>query len=44
MVTHDAHAAAVADEVVVLADGLVVRHLHAPTEDAINLTMMEVAA
>ena len=44
MVTHDANAAAVADEVVVLADGVIVRRLQAPTEDAIVATMLEVAA
>jgi putative ABC transport system ATP-binding protein len=44
MVTHDARAAAIADEVVVLADGLVVRRLEAPGEDQIAATMIEVAA
>ena len=44
MVTHDATAAAVADEVVVLADGQVVRHLEAPSEEQISATMLEVAA
>ena len=44
MVTHDAHAAAIADEVVVLADGQIVRRLDAPSEDTISATMLEVAA
>ena len=33
MVTHDAHAAAIADEVVILADGQIVRHLDAPARN-----------
>jgi putative ABC transport system ATP-binding protein len=44
MVTHDARAAAIADEVVVLADGQVVRRLDAPSEELIGATMLEVAA
>ena len=44
MVTHDAHAAAIADEVVVLADGQIVRHLDAPGQELISATMLEVAA
>ena len=44
MVTHDPHAAAIADEVVVLADGQIVRHLDAPSEELIGATMLEVAA
>jgi putative ABC transport system ATP-binding protein len=44
MVTHDARAAAIADEVVVLADGQIVRHLDAPGEELISATMLEVAA
>ena len=44
MVTHDPRAAAIADEVVVLADGEIVRRLDAPSEDAISATMLEVAA
>ena len=44
MVTHDSRAAAVADEVVVLADGQIVHRLQAPTEDRISATMIEVAA
>jgi len=44
MVTHDPRAAAIADEVVVLADGQIVRRLDAPSEDTISATMLEVAA
>ena len=44
MVTHDLRAAAIADEVVVLADGEVVRRLDAPSEELIGATMLEVAA
>ena len=44
MVTHDLRAAAIADEVVVLADGEIVRRLDAPSEELIGATMLEVAA
>ena len=44
MVTHDPRAASVADRVVFLADGDVVRELHAPSEDSVIATMAEVTA
>ena len=44
MVTHDSRAAAIADEVVVLADGQIVRRIVAPTEESITATLSEVAA
>jgi putative ABC transport system ATP-binding protein len=43
MVTHDAHAAATADRVLFLADGLVVRDLDGPDEDAVLDVMKEVS-
>jgi len=44
MVTHDPRAAAAADRVVFLADGLVVGDLEAPTEDEILAAMREAGA
>ncbi len=44
MVTHDPRAAAVADQVVFLADGEIVTTLDAPTEDRVIATMSEVAS
>ena len=44
MVTHDPRAAAVADRVVFLADGDVVRELRDPSEDSVIATMAEVTA
>ena len=44
MVTHDPRAAAAADRVVFLADGLVVDDLEAPTEDEILAAMREAGA
>jgi putative ABC transport system ATP-binding protein len=44
MVTHDPRAAAAADRVVFLADGLVVGDLDAPTEDEILAAMREAGA
>ena len=43
MVTHEARAAAIADRVLYLADGLIVRELHGATQHEINETMDEVA-
>ncbi len=43
MVTHDAHAAAIADRTVFLADGRVVADLDGPAETEILATMKEVA-
>jgi putative ABC transport system ATP-binding protein len=43
MVTHDAHAAAAADRVLYLADGLVVADVEGATEDEILETMKELA-
>ena len=43
MVTHDPRAAAVADRVLFLADGLVVSEIDRPTEDEILGTMKELA-
>ena len=42
MVTHDAHAAAIADRVVFLADGRVVAELRDPTEAQVHAAMAEV--
>jgi putative ABC transport system ATP-binding protein len=42
MVTHDAHAAAIADRVIFLADGRIVDELRDPTEDAVHAVMAEV--
>jgi putative ABC transport system ATP-binding protein len=44
MVTHDAHAASFADRVVFLADGQIVRELHAPTEAGVLEAIKEVAS
>ncbi len=44
MVTHDPRAAAIADRVVFLADGAIVRELHSPSEDLVIATMAEVTA
>ncbi len=44
MVTHDPRAAAAADRVVFLADGLIVGDLDAPTEDEILAAMREASA
>ncbi len=44
MVTHDPRAAAVADRVVFLADGSIVRELQSPSEDSVIATMAEVTA
>ena len=41
MVTHDAHAAATADRVVILADGAIVTDLHTPSEQAISAALLE---
>jgi putative ABC transport system ATP-binding protein len=41
MVTHDAHAAAIADRVVILADGRVVADLAAPAEDEVAVALRE---
>jgi putative ABC transport system ATP-binding protein len=43
MVTHEARAAAIADKVLYLADGLIVRELHGATQHEITETMEEVA-
>jgi putative ABC transport system ATP-binding protein len=43
MVTHDPRAAAQADRVLYLADGLVVRDMSDPTEDAVLAAMAEIA-
>jgi putative ABC transport system ATP-binding protein len=43
MVTHDAHAAAVADRVLYLADGVVVADVQGATEDEILETVKELA-
>jgi putative ABC transport system ATP-binding protein len=42
MVTHDAHAAAMADRVVVLADGRIVAEVEHPTERKVHAVMAEV--
>ena len=44
MVTHDPRAASVADRVVFLADGDVVRELQATSEESVIATMAEVTA
>jgi putative ABC transport system ATP-binding protein len=44
MVTHDAHAASYADRVVFLADGKIVRELHAPTEATVLEAIKEVSS
>jgi putative ABC transport system ATP-binding protein len=44
MVTHDAHAAAIADRVLVLADGLIVRDLGPSTSHEIIEALEEVTA
>jgi putative ABC transport system ATP-binding protein len=44
MVTHDPRAAAIADRVVFLADGAVVRELISPSEEAVISTMTEVTS
>jgi putative ABC transport system ATP-binding protein len=41
MVTHDARAAAIADRILFLADGLVVRELGRTTPEAVLTTMAE---
>jgi putative ABC transport system ATP-binding protein len=41
MVTHDARAAAIADHILFLADGLIVRELGRTTQDAVLATMAE---
>src|SRR5947207_9749377 len=41
MVTHDARAAAIADRILVLADGLIVRELSRTTQEAVLATMAE---
>jgi len=41
MVTHDAHAAAIADRVVILADGVIVADLPTPSEPAIVAALQE---
>ena len=43
MVTHELSAAAYADDVVVLADGMVVAHLDAPTPDEVSAVLREAA-
>jgi putative ABC transport system ATP-binding protein len=43
MVTHDAHAAATADRVVILADGHVVSDIDAPSEDQVVAALREAA-
>jgi putative ABC transport system ATP-binding protein len=43
MVTHDAHAAAAADRVLYLADGVVVSDVEGATEDEILETVKELA-
>jgi putative ABC transport system ATP-binding protein len=43
MVTHDPRAAAQADRVLYLADGVVVRDMADPTEDAVLAVMAEIA-
>jgi putative ABC transport system ATP-binding protein len=43
MVTHEARAAAIADKVLYLADGRIVRELHGATQHEINEAMEEVA-
>ena len=44
MVTHDAHAAAIADRVLFLADGHIVRDLGPSSEHAILETLEQVSA
>ena len=44
MVTHDAHAAAIADRVLFLADGTIVRELSGATAGEIGATMEEISA
>jgi putative ABC transport system ATP-binding protein len=41
MVTHDARAAAIADHILFLADGLIVRELGRTTQDAVLATMAQ---
>jgi putative ABC transport system ATP-binding protein len=41
MVTHDARAAAIADHILFLADGLIVRELGRTTQDAVLAAMAE---
>jgi putative ABC transport system ATP-binding protein len=44
MVTHEARAAAIADRVLYLADGLIVRELSGASQHEIGETMEEIAA
>jgi putative ABC transport system ATP-binding protein len=44
MVTHDAHAAAIADRVLFLADGEIVRDVGPSSEHAILATLEQVSA
>jgi putative ABC transport system ATP-binding protein len=44
MVTHDARAAAIADRILFLADGLIVREVGRTTPDAVLATMVELSA
>jgi putative ABC transport system ATP-binding protein len=44
MVTHDARAAAIADRILFLADGLIVREMGRTTPDAVLATMVELSA
>ena len=43
MVTHESRAAAIADRVLYLADGHIVRELAGATQHAISATMAEIA-
>ena len=43
MVTHDAHAAAIADRILFLADGCIVKELRAPIQPEILSAMDEVS-
>jgi putative ABC transport system ATP-binding protein len=44
MVTHDPHAAAIADRILFLEDGRIVRELSGADEDAIIAVMKELSA
>ena len=43
MVTHDSHAAAIADRVLFIADGLIVRDLTSPDPTSVHAAMEELS-